>query len=424
MPQSFRQLADTMQLLERHYREMQDIEFTIERGTLYLLQTRTGKRTAAAALKVARDLVDEGLISRDEALERIDPDQLDQLLHPTIDPSAERDVIAHGLNASPGAAVGAVVFDADTAEARGKDGQDVILVRVETTPDDIHGVVAAQGVLTARGGMTSHAAVVARGLGKPCVAGAEEIDVDAEAAAVPRGRRRGTRGRRDHDRRRARRGDARRDAAGAAAGQRGLPHDHRLGGRGAAAARARQRRYAGRRRQGARAGRRGHRPLPHRAHVLRRRAAAGGAAHDPGVRRGRPAGGAGRAAALPAERLRGDPRGDGRAAGDDPPARSAAARVPARPRRPGGRARPAARLRRGRRRGGAAGARQGPRRGAARAEPDARHPRLPAGAAASGDLRDAGTRHRPRRAGPCRAPRSRSCTRWSASPRSCGACGG
>src|SRR6185295_17607843 len=181
MPQSFRQLADTMQLLERHYREMQDIEFTIERGTLYLLQTRTGKRTAAAALKVARDLVDEGLISRDEALERIDPDQLDQLLHPTIDPSAEREVIARGLNASPGAAVGAVVFDADTAEARGKDGQDVILVRVETTPDDIHGVVAAQGVLTARGGMTSHAAVVARGLGKPCVAGAEEIDVDAEA---------------------------------------------------------------------------------------------------------------------------------------------------------------------------------------------------------------------------------------------------
>ncbi|MFI5050655.1 MAG: pyruvate, phosphate dikinase [Gaiellales bacterium] len=181
LPESFRQLADTMHLLERHYREMQDIEFTIERGTLYLLQTRTGKRTAAAALKVARDLVDEGLISREEALERIDPDQLDQLLHPTIDPSAERDVIAHGLNASPGAAVGAVVFDADTAEVRGKDGQDVILVRVETTPDDIHGVVAAQGVLTARGGMTSHAAVVARGLGKPCVAGAEEIDVDAEA---------------------------------------------------------------------------------------------------------------------------------------------------------------------------------------------------------------------------------------------------
>ena len=305
LPESFRQLADTMHLLERHYREMQDIEFTIERGTLYLLQTRTGKRTAAAALKVARDLVDEGLISREEALERIDPDQLDQLLHPTIDPSAERDVIAHGLNASPGAAVGAVVFDADTAEARGKDGQDVILVRVETTPDDIHGVVAAQGVLTARGGMTSHAAVVARGLGKPCVAGAEEIDVDAEAAAVPGGRRRGARGRCDHDRRRAGRGDARRDAAGAAAGQRGLPHDHRLGRRGAAAARARQRRHAGRRRQGARAGRRGHRPLPHRAHVLRRRAAAGGAAHDPGVRRGQPAGGAGRAAALPAERLRG-----------------------------------------------------------------------------------------------------------------------
>ncbi len=179
MPDAFRGLTDTMALLEGHYREMQDIEFTIERGTLYVLQTRTGKRTAAAAVKVARDLVDEGLIDRDEALRRIDPDQLDQLLHPAIDPAAERTVIARGLNASPGAAVGAAVFDADRAAERGKDGEDVILVRQETTPDDIHGVVVAQGVLTARGGMTSHAAVVARGLGKPCVAGAEEIEVDA-----------------------------------------------------------------------------------------------------------------------------------------------------------------------------------------------------------------------------------------------------
>ena len=178
-------------------------------------------------------------------------------------------------------------------------------------------------------------------------------------------------------------------------------HDHRLGRRGAAAARARQRRHARRRRQGARAGRRGHRPLPHRAHVLRRRAPADRAAHDPGRRRGAAAGRAGRAAAVPAERLRGDLRGDGRPAGDDPAARPAAARVPARPRRPGGRDRPAARRRRRRRRGGPPGAGQGPRRGAARAEPDARHPRLPAGAAVSRDLRDAGARHRPRRARRC-----------------------
>ena len=210
MPQSFRQLAETMQLLERHYREMQDIEFTIERGTLYLLQTRTGKRTAAAALKVARDLVDEGLISRDEALERIDPDQLDQLLHPTIDPSAERDVIAHGLNASPGAAVGAVVFDADTAEARGKDGQEVILVRVETTPDDIHGRRRRAGRAD-----RSRRHDLARGRGRTragqAVRGGRRGDRRRRRGrAVPRGRRRGARGRRDHDRRRARRGDARR----------------------------------------------------------------------------------------------------------------------------------------------------------------------------------------------------------------------
>jgi pyruvate,orthophosphate dikinase len=181
MPEAFAQLRDTMQLLERHYRDMQDIEFTIERGTLYLLQTRTGKRTAAAAVRIARELVGEEVLTREEALGRVDAGQLDQLLHPTLDPEAETTVIAEGLNASPGAAVGAAVFDADTAEARGRNGEDVILVRWETTPDDIHGVVQAQGVLTARGGMTSHAAVVARGLGKPCVAGAEGIRIDAEA---------------------------------------------------------------------------------------------------------------------------------------------------------------------------------------------------------------------------------------------------
>ncbi len=180
MPEAFAALLEQMRGLEQHYREMQDIEFTIERGTLYILQTRTGKRTAAAAVRIAREMTEEGVLTRTEALTRVDPSQLDQLLHPGLDPTAETTVIAHGLNASPGAAVGAAVFDAETAEARGKAGEDVILVRWETTPDDIHGVIRAQGVLTARGGMTSHAAVVARGLGKPCVAGAEGIRIDLE----------------------------------------------------------------------------------------------------------------------------------------------------------------------------------------------------------------------------------------------------
>ncbi len=178
MPEIYRQLTGLMETLERHYRDMQDIEFTIEQGKLYLLQTRTGKRTAAAALKIAVDMVEEGLISKEEAVARVQPEQLDQLLHPRLDPNAEYDVIARGLPASPGAAVGEVVFDADTAEVRGSRGEKVILVRWETTPDDIHGIIKAQGVLTSHGGMTSHAAVVARGMGKPCVCGAEAIKIN------------------------------------------------------------------------------------------------------------------------------------------------------------------------------------------------------------------------------------------------------
>ena len=181
MPEAYGRLGEQMERLEHHYRDMQDIEFTVERGTLYILQTRSGKRTAAAAVKVACDLVSEDVIDRDEALRRVDPGQLDQLLHPAIDPSATRDVLTRGLNASPGAAVGVAVFDADTAERRGRGGEAVILVRWETTPDDIHGVIQARGVLTARGGMTSHAAVVARQMGKPCVAGAEELQIDVDA---------------------------------------------------------------------------------------------------------------------------------------------------------------------------------------------------------------------------------------------------
>ena len=166
---------------------MQDIEFTVEESTLYLLQTRSAKRTAAAALRAAVEMVEEGLISKEEAVARIDPAQLDQLLHPMIDPAAEVTVVAKGLNASPGAASGTIVFDADTAEERGKAGESVILVRWETTPDDFHGMVQAQGILTAHGGLTSHAAVVARGMGTPCVTGCEalHVDVKAKTARLP-----------------------------------------------------------------------------------------------------------------------------------------------------------------------------------------------------------------------------------------------
>jgi pyruvate, orthophosphate dikinase len=187
LPEAFEQLVDTMRRLEDHYRDMQDIEFTVEDGRLYLLQTRSGKRTAQAALKIAVDMVDEGLITREEAVTRIDPKQLDQLLHPMIDPQVEYRVAAKGLNASPGAATGKIVLDADTAEDRGKAGEDVILVRWETTPDDIHGLLEARGVLTAQGGMTSHAAVVARGMGKPCVAGCEGLAIDLEARTITLG---------------------------------------------------------------------------------------------------------------------------------------------------------------------------------------------------------------------------------------------
>ena len=184
LPEAFEQLLETMQQLEKNYRDMQDIEFTVEDGKLYLLQTRSAKRTAAAALKTAVAMAEEGLISREEAVARIDPGQLDQLLHPRIDPSAELEVAAQGLNASPGAACGSIVLDADLAEERGLAGESVILVRWETTPDDIHGLIQASGILTAHGGMTSHAAVVARGMGKPCVAGCEGLTIDLEARTL------------------------------------------------------------------------------------------------------------------------------------------------------------------------------------------------------------------------------------------------
>jgi pyruvate, orthophosphate dikinase len=178
MPEVFGQLVEVYKQLEKHYRDMQDIEFTVQQGKLWMLQTRSGKRTAKAALKIAVDMANEGLISKDEAVCRIDPSSLDQLLHPTLDPDAERDILTRGLPASPGAASGEVVFNADEAEQEAAAGKSVILVRVETSPEDIHGMHAAKGILTSRGGMTSHAAVVARGMGRACVAGAGAVTVD------------------------------------------------------------------------------------------------------------------------------------------------------------------------------------------------------------------------------------------------------
>ena len=184
MPEAFRSFVAIADRLEKHYRDMQDLEFTIERGQLWMLQTRSGKRTAKAALRIAVDMAAEGLIAREEAVSRIDPASLDQLLHPTIDPAAKRDVIGIGLPASPGAATGEIVFSSDEAEDLKAQGRKVILVRIETSPEDIHGMNAAEGILTTRGGMTSHAAVVARGMGKPCVSGAGSLRIDYRAGTM------------------------------------------------------------------------------------------------------------------------------------------------------------------------------------------------------------------------------------------------
>jgi pyruvate,orthophosphate dikinase len=189
MPVVFAQFVDVVGRLENHYRDMQDIEFTVEQGRLWMLQTRNGKRTAKSALKVAVDLAAEGVISEEEAVSRVEPSALDQLLHPTLDPNAARNVVAAGLPASPGAATGKIVFDADEAERLNQLGDAVILVREETSPEDIHGMHAARGIVTARGGMTSHAAVVARGMGRPCVCGINELSIDEKAGTfTARGR--------------------------------------------------------------------------------------------------------------------------------------------------------------------------------------------------------------------------------------------
>ncbi|MGK7863822.1 pyruvate, phosphate dikinase [Falsiroseomonas sp. E2-1-a4] len=190
MPKAYAELVEVRAKLEKHYADMQDIEFTVQQNKLYMLQTRNGKRTAAASLKIAVDMAREGLIDRTEAIKRVDPKALDQLLHPTLDPKAPRKALAKGLPASPGAACGVIVFSADEAEARAAKGEAVILVRIETSPEDIHGMHAAKGILTTRGGMTSHAAVVARGMGRPCVAGAGSVTVDYAGQTLTAGGKR------------------------------------------------------------------------------------------------------------------------------------------------------------------------------------------------------------------------------------------
>ena len=355
-------LMQIMTRLERHYRDMCDIEFTVERGKLWMLQTRVGKRTPEAAFRIAVHMVDEGLIQMDEAVLRVTGDQLAQLMFPRFDESADRTLLAKGMNASPGAAVGKAVFDSDTAVEWADRGEDVILVRKETNPDDLRGMVAARGILTSRGGKTSHAAVVARGMGRTCVCGAESLDVDTKAREF-----------------RVRDGETIREGdvisidgttgevfAGAVPvadsvvvrhfeGEKldddlaqAVAPDHGPRRRRPPAAGPHQRRHPGRRRPGPPLRRPGHRAVPHRAHVPRRASRAGGEAHRRRGR-GRRGGRARRAPAAAAAGLHRDPRGHGRPARDDPAARPAAARVPARPHRAQRRGRPRRGARRGRR---------------------------------------------------------------------------
>ena len=314
--QSHDELLGIMATLEKHYHDMCDIEFTVERGKLWMLQTRVGKRTPAAAFRIGRHMADEGLIDADEATRRVTGAQLAQLMFPSFDETAERTLVATGMNASPGAAVGKAVFDSDTAVEWAERGEDVILVRKETNPDDLRGMVAAKGILTSRGGKTSHAAVVARGMGRTCVCGAESLDVSVKRRrAKIRGGDDDQRGRRDLDRRHHRRGlprlRARRRLLGDAL-LRGRPRrrGHRGRGRRRHEARrrrtpapgARERRHPRGRRPRPPLRRRGHRTVPDRAHVPRRAPPAGREPHRR-RRRGRPGGRAVRAPAAPARRL-------------------------------------------------------------------------------------------------------------------------
>ena len=397
MPDAYGELMDILRELERHYGDMQDTEFTVEEGSLYMLQTRNAKRPAQAAVRFAVDAVREELLERDAALMTIDPNTLDALLHPHFAPDAEFDVIAEGVAASPGAARGEIVFTAEDAVAAGEDGRDVILVRPFTEADDVGGFHAAQGILTSEGGKASHAALVARGMGKPCVAGAGALEIDLKKKTV-------------------RSGDTELSEGDVIAidGSRGLVTADEVPLQDAEVSDefdtvlewADELRTLGVRtnadtpedsQEGARVRRGGHRPVPHRAHVHGVRPPAQDAGDDHGRVRGGPAQVPRRAAAAPAGGLRGPVRGDERPAGHDPAARPAAARVPAERRGAGRRARARQGRGLGRRREDAGDAR--PRARAGRDQPDARHARRAAGDPASGGLRDADAGDRARRPG-------------------------
>ena len=388
---SYDQLMQIMRTLENHYRDLCDIEFTIERGKLWMLQTRVGKRTAAAAFRIAMQLVDQGLIDMDEALARVSGAELARLMFPRFDTSGKVTKIATGVSASPGAAVGKAVFDSDRAVELAANGEKVILVRRETNPDDLHGMIAAQGILTSRGGKTSHAAVVARGMGKTCVCGAEELDVDTKAKkfTAPGGITvsegdvisiDGTSGVVylgeipvvSSEIVRYFEGELDPDSDEADDLIRAVHRDHGSRGREAPPRRARQRGHRPGLRPGAPVRRRRRRPGPHRAHVPRR-APPAGRGPDPRRHAGAAPARARRPRAAAARRLRGDPGRHGRPAGDDPADRPAAARVPPRPDRAVDQDRPG---RRQRHREGQEAARRGAQ--AARAESDARPARGPA----------------------------------------------
>ncbi len=327
MPEAFAELSRIAGLLETHYRDMQDMEFTVQEGRLYMLQTRTGKRTAKAALRIATEMAGESLITRDEALLRVDPASLDQMLHPMLDPGAPKELIASGLAASPGSACGEVVFTADEAERAAAQGRAVILVRLETSPEDIHGMHAAKGILTVRGGMTSHAAVVARGMGRPCVTGAGSIKIDAERGVMMAGGVTISRGEMitiDGAEGRVYRGQGADNSSGNDAGVRAADE---LGGCAQTAEGARQCGHAGRLRDGEAVRRRRRRPVPHRAHVFRRGAHHCRARNDPGRRCEGPGSGTGQAAADAEGRFRGDFPDHGGPARNHPSAGSSAARI-------------------------------------------------------------------------------------------------
>jgi pyruvate, orthophosphate dikinase len=376
---SYDQLMQIMRTLENHYRDLCDIEFTIERGKLWMLQTRVGKRTAAAAFRIAIQLVDQGLIDMDEAVRRVSGEELARLMFPRFDTSADVTKIATGISASPGAAVGKAVFDSARAVELAAQGEKVILVRRETNPDDLHGMIAAQGILTSRGGKTSHAAVVARGMGKTCVCGADELDVDTKArkftasggVTISEGDMisiDGTSGA-------VYSGEVPVVSSAVVRYFEGELHPHSDEADDLIrAVHAIMRR----------------RPGPHRAHVPRRAPPAGRGSY-PGRHRGGAAARARCPRAAAARRLRRDPRRHGRPAGDDPADRPAAARVPARPDRTLRQDRPGGRRRDGK---GQAAARRGAP--AARAEPDARPARRPPRPGHPGPVRHAGARDRPR----------------------------